>query len=411
MKKTFLIILLLITICISAQIKFEKGYIITSDNERKEVLIKNLDWVNNPPNFIYKMDENSTESVGNPQNIKELGVYGYSKYVAYKGPIDYSSDNISELSDHAYPEFKESTVFLKEIVSGEKALYSYKMQRSTTYFYSDSTSNIQPLIYKKYYLEGNSSKIATNEKYINQLKSIFKNDTDAESIAIKTRYSDSSLTKIFKLYNSKSGGVSNEEFQSKHQSAKFNLSIRPGVNFYSPLKLENISGNQEFSSKTNFRIGIEAELVLPFNKNKWSILFEPTYSLYSNKKMSIPASDKLYNISMEGYSFINLPLGIRHYMYLNDTSKFFINAQVNVLTLKSGKAKSIDLDYEGSTFDKINLSSSQSFNSFSFGIGYTYNNKYTIEVKYNSNNDILENKTTQSASLKYTSLVLGYNIF
>ncbi|MDH6250716.1 hypothetical protein M2347_000443 [Chryseobacterium sp. H1D6B] len=411
MRKTFLFLLLSTTAVINAQIKFEKGYIITSDNNRKEVLIKNAAWANNPEAFTYKSDENSNESTGNPQNTKEFGVYGYAKYITYKGSIDYSSDNLSELSSSAAPEFKESTVFLRELVSGDKILYSYKTQRSATYLYADSASNIQPLIYKKYHPEGNENQVATNESYIEQLKTIFKDDADAKSMAVKTRYSETSLIKIFKVHNAKSETASNDQFETKPTSLKFNLSIRPGINFYSPLKIDNMFGNQDFPSKTNFRIGIEAELVLPFNKNKWAVLLEPTYSAYTNKKMSIPANDDLYTIKMEGYSFISLPIGIRHYMYLNKTSKLFINGQLNVLTLKTGKGKNVDLDYDGFVFDRSNLSSSQSFNSFSFGAGYTYNNKYTVEFKYTANSDITENGAPQTASIKYTSIILGYNIF
>lgn len=412
MKKTFLFFLLLTSIItISGQIKFEKGYIITSNNDRKEVLIKNVGWVDNADHFTYKTQENPAESIGNPQNIKEFGIYGYSKYVTYKGSIDYSSDNLSDLSDQSEPNFKEMTVFLKEIASGDKTLYSYKAQNTTKYFYSDSSLIIQPLIYKKYYPEGNRSVVATNESYISQLKTIFKDDAVANAAASKVQYTTVGLIKIFKTHNDKLSGDSHEEFQTKKGASKFNLAVRPGINFYSPLKLDGSSQNEGFPSKSGFRIGVEAELVLPFNKNKWSIIFEPTYSFYTNDKMTTKTNDQLYTITMDSYSFISLPLGIRHYMFLNDKSKFFINGQVNVLAFKSGKANSFDLDYDGTVFDKINLSSTQSFDSFSFGAGYTYNNKYTIEARYSTSKNIVADSRPQIAKIKYASLILGYNIF
>lgn len=413
MKKTTLIFLLFFFIGIHAQVKFEKGYIITNDNTRHEVLIKNVDWVNNPDEFNYKTDENSSESKGIPSNIKEFGIYGYSKYVTYTGPIDYSSDDLSNLSAQYAPEFKESTVFLKELTSGDKNLYTYRTKRLVSYFYSDSSSgDIQPLIYKKYNPEGNSSQVATNDTYITQLKDIFKEDPNVQSLIPQTKYNNNSLTKIFAAHNEKISGTSgNNEFQAKKKPVQFNLNIRPGVNFYSALKTDNMLGSKGFPSKTNFRIGLEAELVLPFNKNKWAVMFEPTYSFYTGKKITAPAGDQLYNISMDSYSFINLPIGIRHYMFLNEKSKLFINAQVNVLTLRAGKAKTIDLDYEGYNFDHADLSSSQSLDSFSFGIGYNYNNKYSIEFKYNTKNQLMDDSAAQSADMSYASIILGYNIF
>ncbi|SHK65354.1 porin family protein [Chryseobacterium polytrichastri] len=415
MRQTTLIIFLFFAAFINAQVKFEKGYIITNDGEKKEVLIKNIDWINSPNEFTYKINENSKETIATATNVKEFAVYNYNKYVVYNGPMDYSSEDISLLSYQSEPEFKESTIFLKEITSGNKNLYSYKGNNMTRYFYSETIkdSDIKPLTYKKYYLAGNNMKIATNEQYISELKKLFSDDPKIQSSISTAKYTVSNLKKLFIAYNGKSLDIvtlDNTVLSDKNKT-KFNLSIRPGVNFYSKVDVQNMLGTQSFESRTNFRIGIEAEVVLPFNRNKWAVLFEPTYSFYSNGKISQSASDKLYNISMDSYSFINLPIGIRHYMFLNEKSKFFINAQLNVLRLKSGKAKSIDLDYNGSVFDNPRLASSQVGKSFSIGAGYTYNNKYTVELQYNTSNEIIENSLSRSAKISYSSIILGYNIF
>lgn len=415
MRQTTLIIFLFFAAFINAQVKFEKGYIITNDGEKKEVLIKNIDWINSPNEITYKINEDSKEIIATAVNIKEFEVYNYNKYVVYNGPVDYSSEDISFLSYQSEPEFKESIIFLKKISLGNKNLYSYKGNNMTRYFYSETIkdSDIKPLIYKKYYLAGNNMKIATNEQYINELKKLFSDNSKIQSSISTTKYTESNLKKLFITYNGKSLDIVtlDKAVLSDKNKTKFNLSIRPGLNFYSKMDIQNMVGAQSFESRTNFRIGIEAEVVLPFNRNKWAILFEPTYSFYSNEKMSHPATDKLYNISIDSYSFINLPVGIRHYMFLNEKSKFFINAQVNVLRLKSGKAKSIDLDYEGHVFDNPSLASSQAFKSFSIGAGYTYNNKYTLELQYNTSGEIIKNSLSRSAKISYASIILGYNIF
>lgn len=415
MKRIILSFALLFATLGNAQVKFEKGYIITkNDNIKKEVLIKNIDWANSPSEFIYKTDDKSIDLKGDPSNIKEFGVYGFSKYISYTGFVDTSSSDLSKLSNQFEPENKNVTAFLKEIVSGDKKLYSYQTsQNSNIYFYSDSeTSEIKPLIYKRYHPDGNQLLVAINEGYIQQLRIIFDSDSKAKSLISQTRYSTNSLTKIFKTYNVQISSSNIEEtLDPKNKYVKFNLQIRPGINFYSPLKTTNIIGNNEFPSTVNFRLGIEAEIVLPINKNKWAVIFEPSYSFYTNKKITAATENNLYNMSIDQYSFINLPIGIRHYMYLNDKSKFFLNGQINILQFKAGKAKSIDLDYEGDIFDQISLSSNTALKSFSFGAGYNYNNKYSIEVRYNTVNNILERKGSQKAEVSYPSIILGYNIF
>lgn len=239
---------------------------------------------------------------------------------------------------------------------------------------------------------------------------LFSDDNNAQALVSKTKYTSNDLRKIFNIYNSKISGTNSEKPSSEAKNnSKFNLAIRPGLNFYSPLEITKTFGNDGLPSKTGFRIGVEAELVLPFNRNKWSLVVEPTFSLYSNKA-TIRTNDNLYNIHVDNYSFINIPVSIRHYMFISDKSKIFVNAGINVLTLKTSSAKDFPIDYDGYVFDRLKLSSSQAFKSAVFGIGYNYNNKYIIEARYNTNINILEEKGAE-ANLKYASLVLGYNIF
>jgi hypothetical protein len=414
MKKMLSVLLSFCIALISAQVKFEKGYIINSNDVKKDVLIKNQGWVSTPDNFVYKADENSAENTGTPNTIKEFGIYNETKYISYNGDIDYSSDNLDDLSNSKAPELKKGLVFLKEVVKGNKSLYFYQKQNFGRYFYSDSDSSIQPLIYKKYYFNGSSSQVATNDDYINQLQTIFSDDSNAKALAAKTKYTASDLKKVFSLYNSKFSGPasSNEQsFSETKKKAKFNLSIRPGANFYSPLKIAQTYGNEGFPSKTGVRIGVEAEIVLPFNKNKWSVVLEPTFSLYNNKT-TIKTNDNLYNMHMENYSFFSLPLSLRHYMFINDDSKIFINAGINILSIKTSSSETIDLDYDGTVFDKLQLSPSQSFKSAVFGIGFNYKSKYSIEARYNTSTNLLDQKrNAATADLKYVSLILGYNIF
>ncbi|RXM37927.1 hypothetical protein BOQ62_19715 [Chryseobacterium sp. CH21] len=411
MKKTFSVFFSFCIVLISAQIKFEKGYIISSNDVKKEVLIKNQGWANNPESFAYKADEASAESIGNPSTIKEFGIYNDVKYVTYNGDIDYSSDNTGDLSSIKEPEFKKASVFLKEIATGNKNLYSYQGRNVIRYFYSDSDSSIKPLIYKKYFFNGNNLQVATNEEYIDQLKTIFSDDNTAQAIASKTKYTSSDLKKVFSNYNSKFSGATNEgNVSDTKRDTKFNLAVRPGLNFYSPLEITKTLSNEGAPSKTGFRIGVEAEIVLPFNRGKWSVVAEPTFSLYNNKTAVRTTNGNLYNINVENYSFISIPLSVRHYMFINDKSKIFINAGINLLTLKTSSAKDFSVDYDGYVFDRLKLSSSQAFKSALFGIGYNYKNKYIIEARYNTGMNLFEEKGAE-ANLKYASIILGYNIF
>ncbi|WP_312173383.1 hypothetical protein [Chryseobacterium sp.] len=413
MKKLILFLFLFFIFFNNAQIRFEKGYIITNDDKKEEVFIKNPDRSDSPKNFIYRISEKSSDLLGTPDKIKEYGIYDFGSYISYTGPVDKSSDDISALSYKYEPEFRNETVFLKVLVSGDKNLYSYSEKNTTKYFYSDSESTVQPLIFKKYNPQGDQFKVAKNNSYIKQLQSIFNEDTAATKLIPETKYTENNLKKIFRTHNQQLSTNSENENQSKKYTAKYNLNVRPGINFYSPLKTKRVVGSAEFPSRANFRLGLEAEFILPINKNKWSILLEPTYSIYSNEKLSIPSENNLYNISLESYSYINIPVGIRYYLFLNNHSKFFINTSVNVINIRTGKAKSLDMNYNDQTFDKAELKSILASKSFSFGVGYIYKNKFSVEARYNSQYNILAftPSSPSEANLSYTSLILGYNIF
>ena len=57
MKKIILLAGLAVTGLLQAQTKFEKGYFVDNSGQRTEVLIKNLDWKNNPTEFEFKKNE------------------------------------------------------------------------------------------------------------------------------------------------------------------------------------------------------------------------------------------------------------------------------------------------------------------------------------------------------------------
>lgn len=60
-----------------SQIEFEKGYFISNSGERNEVLIKNVDWKNNPEIFSYKQSRDSEILSNTIEEAKEFKVNDY----------------------------------------------------------------------------------------------------------------------------------------------------------------------------------------------------------------------------------------------------------------------------------------------------------------------------------------------
>jgi len=392
MKIHYLLCILLSFIA-NSQIKFEKGYIITQSGQQKDVYIKNLDWLENPDTFIYKSGENDEQKTGQLINIKEFSVPSYFKFVKYTGKIDVSSNNMNDLSYLPNPIWEERTIFLNQLTSGKLKLYQYRNKNIEQYFYSTENGEIIPLVYKKYNPGGDTYKIAENTEYIDQLVSL----TGEKPRKIK--YEKSYLVDFFQQYNG-------EKNETKNNKLDFNLSFRMGVSFNKlNVDLHSFYQDVDFYDKTGYTIGLEAELVLPFNKNKWSIIAEPTYYRYKNESVS---KDGTYKFATS-FDMLDLEIGLRHYMFLSDKSKIFINAGIvtNIYMTKDALMTYTSLKpgylNGGSYYDTKST-------YLNFGIGYKYKNKFSGELKVSTSKELYE-RGYWSAKLSRVSFILGYNIF
>ena len=49
--------------------------------------------------------------------------------------------------------------------------------------------------------------------------------------------------------------------------------------------------------------------------------------------------------------------------------------------------------------------------NFAFGAGYKLNNKYSLEIKYQTNRNILRENPYWTGKYQSTSVILGYTLF
>jgi hypothetical protein len=327
MKKRilFLFITVLSLNCYS-QISFEKGYYIDNTNQKINCLIKNIDWKNNPTEFEYQLSENSESKKTTIKSIKEFGIDNISKYVRSTVNIDRSSESINNLSNDKNPVFQEEELFLKVLVEGKATLYQYIDSNLKRFFYNKENSNIEQLIFKSYKTTDNN--VGKNNKFKQQLWVDLKCPNFKMSKIENVQYKKNSLVRFFTEY---SKCYNNEliNFEPKQKRDIFNLTIRPRINS-SSLTIPNSVFNSrdiDFENKIGFGFGLEAEFILPFNKNKWAIAIEPTYQSFKSKKTTnVTNVSGGVLIASVDYSSIEVPVSLRHYFFLNNSSKIFINA-------------------------------------------------------------------------------------
>ncbi|MBT29784.1 MAG: tRNA modification GTPase [Thalassobius sp.] len=396
MKKVLLTITItLLTTLAFAQVKFEKGYFIDNNNQRTDCLIKNLGWKNNPTSFEYKAlkDSSSTNTqTANIETVKEFAVEGAFRYSRFTVQMDKSSFAISELGKDREPVFEEATLFLKLLVGGKANLYVYENGKLTRFFYQTASGKVNQLVYKLYKTE--SGEISKNIYYQQELWNEVKCETMSMSDAERVRYLQNDLIKYFIKYN-ECENADLIQFQKGKSKMPFSLSLRPGVTFANTT-MESVSDNEiDFGSKTNLRIGLEAEFVLPYNKNKWAIVIEPTYQSFESEGMLLTQ-----NVSFK-YHSIDFPLKLRYYSFLNNNSKIYLNAGVLTSLLFNSEI----------AFGNNDIRALDNDLSLTIGAGYSFKDRLNLEFILNGSRDFTRDNLNWETKYNSFSIVLGYKLF
>jgi hypothetical protein len=405
MKKQILVVFLfnLVSELSYTQIIFEKGYLINDSDQRIECLIKNMEWKNNPTKVEFKLSPNEIIRTISVENAKEFGIGDAVKFISARVKIDRSAEDISRMSSESKPIYVEEQLFLRTIIEGNASLYFYVDANLTRFFYKMDDSEIKQLVFKSYLIGDKiSQNMSFRQQLVNDLKCQSLDRKEFESL----NYNKRELKKIFLKYNESTDSIYTL-YDAKKKGDWFHLSLTPGLNS-SNFNFQNIivTGNYvEFKKEYNLRFGIETQFILPFNKNKWSVIIEPAYQYY-NSEMTTERSVGGALISKVNYQSIQLATGVRHSFFLNDKSKIFINASyVHDFcfnsTIKQSKTNGI-------TFNPLKI---KPLDCFALGAGYQYDNRCGIEMRYYTKRELLGEYMYWESNFTTFAVILEFSLF
>ncbi|EAR01129.1 tRNA modification GTPase [Maribacter sp. HTCC2170] len=402
MKKSLLLFLLtVISFTVNSQNSYESGYFMDSSGQRINCLIKNIDWKNNPTEFEYKVQMDSEVKKATISTVKEFGIHNSSKYIRHTVDIDRSLGTLGDLNNSRNPIFKKELLFLQVLIESKATLYLYEEGSLQRFFYEDANGSIKQLIHKKYKTDNNF--VGENNLFRQQILNELNCQGLSERQIDNLKYSKGQLVNYFIKYNEcEDSKVIN--YETKHKKKLFNLNFRVGLNSTS-LAIDNLASGPSgidrritaFGNETGLRIGFEAEFIMGFNNSKWSLIVEPTYQYYKTEKQLPELSADL------DYTTIEMPVGLRHYIFLTEKSKLFVNASV-VLILNSD----LSIIYEPNSKDLVNGASNP---NLAFGMGYNYNNKYSMEFRINTNRQVLSKSQNWTTDYNVMSVIFGYTLF
>lgn len=372
-----LCVFLIFSTSLFGQIKYLKGYFIDDNNTRSECFIKSVDSMNNPNEFDYKMPLEDKSKKGSISTIKEFGIDGVVRYVRATLKIDRSPWKLESLSKDKDPEWSEETLFLKVLIEGKASLYHFKEGSLDRFFYSVDNLPISQLVYKQYQV--NQSQTAYNNKFRQQLASdVSISDSKMNQLSSLT-YSKNALVKYFEKYN-RASGESIFHYGVAKKKNLFHLKLTPGMSASSLVFQNRVSSSTQFDFGTKIfpRLGAEFEFVLPWYMKSWSVVFEPTFQYFSAN------SSKENSSSNVNYSSVEIPFGLRHYHFLKNDMKLFIDGLFfynSPILLKS------DLFLSNAYLPTYKIQPSL---NFAIGAGFQYK-RFSLETRYNTNRNIMLN--------------------
>lgn len=399
MKRLFLLLFLFsLPFVLFGQISFEKGYYIDNEGNRVECSIKNVEWASNPIEFFYKLENGGEVQKATVKDVREFQVYGYPKYSSATVQIDRSTNNFDSFDWNREPVWTKETLFLKILTEGQATLYVYKENNFIRFFYSLKDREPQQLVYKIFNFDNSHRK--ENNMFRQQLWMNLPLDESHKTLVERVKYEWNSLVEYFSLFNNKfaynmaENGLERADLSTqinRREGAKYFFKIKPA---YTNTKLSldgpAISDGVTLTQKGGLSIGLEFEYILPFNKNKWGLFIEPALHHFkdSAQKNNITLKADFYRVEM--------PFGIRHYMFMNNSFKFFADLFYTI------NLSGTDAEIEAVNLVKYDLYAS---NALGAGVGVAYKN-FSIEAR-----TLIKNVIPPRCDFQRISVVLGYNIF
>ncbi|MCP2028935.1 hypothetical protein L1276_004114 [Flavobacterium sp. HSC-32F16] len=392
-KLLFLLLFTFLSFHSYSQIVFEKAYYIDNNNTKVNCLIRNQDWIKTPKEFQYKLTETDQPQTLTIQQVKEFGFENDAKYQRFSVNMDRSSENMSAMSYVKNPEFTEETLFLKVLVEGKATLYQYDENDLKRFFFKTDEAALNQLVYKSYKI--NEFEVGHNNHYKQQLSNALQDNAITYRDIKSLSYSKDKLAALFSKYNQSVDPKTAVE-KIKQKKDLFNLNIRAGISNSkaSVKRIDMPLYDADFDNKTQVRLGVEAEFILGFNRNKWAFIAEPTYQYYTAETIV-----RKVNTSID-YKSIELPIGVRYYSFLNNDSKLFFNLQYIVEFQLSSEVK-----YP--PFGNFDVAVNR---PFAMGVGYKFKDKYGLEIRY-STKSILNEGSHYSSKYTSASIIFGYTIF
>jgi hypothetical protein len=186
-----------------------------------------------------------------------------------------------------------------------------------------------------------------------------------------------------------------------NERGKFDFKITTGLSLAKTV-VERKNGDfiHRNDNESVFGVGLEAEYFLPRNNQRWSLFVQPNVQYYETgtpRQQSKPEPKDFMHME---YNFIQIPVGIRYYIPLKNSSKIFINASYTIIVGAAG-----NITFNDSSPDKYGNEG-----GIALGGGYNYK-RISIELRYDFKRNITYYTAPENINYSSLGLIGSFRLF
>lgn len=391
------------TLPVAAQPMFEKGFITDNDGNKQAALINIGELLSFPITIEYKVDSRASIISANPTELQSVEVSGF-KIVSFNGNVDFE-DSINVSSK---PNFKPTSLLLKQMVEGSVNLFTYKSGAHTYFFIQTSKFEIQQLL--AFSFKRPDGVISIKNDFKPQLLTALSNtNCYSENEIEQLKYDANSLKDFIKSYNNCDASTFREFNGPGYFNLKYlNISLFAGNTFYSVLSKAQLNNYKQsvFEGSKIPVFGAEFEYLLPHLKNKFSFWGSVNYKQFTDTDFAA-FSGTTPDTAKLNYQALETTIGVRWYINSSNIAKFYSDIGFSQ-THEVGDGIRIDYNRK-SDFEDVSLPP-----HFVFGAGVIIKNRYALDLKFEyldrtiSDLDSAEDVTLDSITLNLKVFFKSY---
>lgn len=384
-----------------AQSVFRPAYLIDGAGERREVLIRDRDWVDSPRSLQYRTAPGAAVQEAALNDITAFGFAdGGRRFERHTVALDRSATDPRFLSRSPRPEYTLEEVLLEVLVDGQADLLYYERGALRRYFYRQADLDPQPLVSRRYLAEGGS--IRRDDTFRGELS----REVWAAEAGLRPQlldYQRRALIRYFLTYNE---AVERPAVAYGLTPAvrRWRLSAIAGAGWgqlrASEFGLLSEEGAVRLPKAASPRYAVEVAFRLPFARDRWELTAEVGQQRY---RSVLDRGDSTTVAAR--YTAVSVPLGFRYLLPLGGPGKHRL-ALATALSLQFPTRSALTF-IDGGTARVIDLRWNH---GLEFGLSYQLRDRYRLELRYGHRRSLTDWYVDYPTAYQSYGLLFAYRL-